>query len=81
MKKAYFKLALQHHPDKNNGSAASTERFKVISAAFEVNTCLKPYTGVDGTRLDIVVFPSVSCALRFVGERPGTYVFVFELSS
>lgn len=37
MKKAYRKLALQHHPDKNNGNAASAERFKAISTAYEVN--------------------------------------------
>ena len=36
IKKAYRRLALQYHPDRNHGSAASTERFKCISAAYEV---------------------------------------------
>ncbi|GAX22062.1 DnaJ homolog subfamily B member 9 [Fistulifera solaris] len=36
IKKAYRRLALQHHPDRNHGSAASTERFKSISEAYEV---------------------------------------------
>jgi curved DNA-binding protein CbpA len=36
IKKAYRRLALQHHPDRNNGSAASTERFKAIGEAYEV---------------------------------------------
>ena len=36
IKKAYRRLALQHHPDRNNGSAESTERFKLISEAFQV---------------------------------------------
>lgn len=37
VKKAYRMLALQHHPDKNSGNAASAELFKAISAAYEVN--------------------------------------------
>jgi len=36
IKKAYRKLALQHHPDRNQGSAKSNERFKEISEAYEV---------------------------------------------
>ncbi|KAL9191454.1 hypothetical protein ACHAXT_001160 [Thalassiosira profunda] len=36
IKKAYRRLALKHHPDRNNGSAESTEKFKEISEAFTV---------------------------------------------
>ena len=36
IKKAYRKLAQQHHPDANAGNEASEERFKEISAAHEV---------------------------------------------
>jgi molecular chaperone DnaJ len=34
IKKAYRALALEHHPDKNNGDTASEERFKAISEAY-----------------------------------------------
>lgn len=36
IKKAYRKLALQHHPDKNDGSKESEEKFKEITRAYEV---------------------------------------------
>jgi DnaJ-class molecular chaperone len=36
IKKAYRKLALEHHPDVNPGSSEAEERFKEISAAKEV---------------------------------------------
>ena len=36
IKKAYRKLAQQHHPDANAGNEASEERFKEISAAYDV---------------------------------------------
>ncbi|KAL7447133.1 hypothetical protein ACHAXM_010570 [Skeletonema potamos] len=36
IKKAYRRLALQHHPDRNGGSAESTERFKLISEAYTI---------------------------------------------
>jgi molecular chaperone DnaJ len=36
IKKAYRKMARQHHPDVNPGNQASEDRFKQISEAFEV---------------------------------------------
>ncbi len=36
IKKAYRKLAMQYHPDRNNGSGEAEERFKEISEAYEV---------------------------------------------
>jgi molecular chaperone DnaJ len=36
IKKAYRKLALQYHPDRNSGSAAAEEQFKELTEAYEV---------------------------------------------
>ena len=36
IKKAYRKLALQHHPDKNPGNKEAEERFKEATEAYEV---------------------------------------------
>lgn len=36
VKKAYRKLALKYHPDRNNGSKETEEKFKEISAAYEI---------------------------------------------
>ncbi|MGE4349004.1 MAG: molecular chaperone DnaJ [Candidatus Berkiella sp.] len=36
IKKAYRKLAMQHHPDRNEGNKASEEKFKAATEAYEV---------------------------------------------
>ena len=36
IKKAYRKLAMECHPDRNNGSKASEEKFKAITEAYDV---------------------------------------------
>lgn len=36
IKKAYRKLAMQHHPDKNHGNKAAEAKFKEINEAYEV---------------------------------------------
>ncbi len=36
IKKAYRKLALQHHPDRNHGDEDATEKFKEATEAYEV---------------------------------------------
>src|SRR5262249_13817535 len=36
LKKAYRKLALKYHPDKNQGDAEAEERFKEIGEAYQI---------------------------------------------
>ena len=36
IKKSYRKLSMLHHPDKNNNSQESKERFQKINEAYEV---------------------------------------------
>ncbi len=36
IKKAYRKLAMQHHPDRNHGDKAAEQKFKDLSEAYEI---------------------------------------------
>ena len=46
IKKAYRKLSMIHHPDKNGNSEESTKKFKLLASAYEVlgNSEKKNYT-------------------------------------
>ena len=36
IKKAYRKVAMQHHPDRNHGDKAEEEKFKEAAEAYEI---------------------------------------------
>src|SRR5690242_8581787 len=36
LKKAYRKLAMQHHPDRNPGDKEAEHKFKVLSEAYDI---------------------------------------------
>lgn len=36
IKKAYYKLSLEHHPDKNDGCSVSSDKFRSITEAYEI---------------------------------------------
>ena len=50
IKKAYRKLAQQHHPDTNAGNPAAEERFKEVSSAYDVLGDEKKRAGYDRVR-------------------------------
>ena len=50
IKKAYRKLAQQHHPDTNAGNPAAEERFKEVSSAYDVLGDEKKRTSYDRVR-------------------------------
>lgn len=50
IKKAYRKLAVKHHPDKNRGNKQAEERFKKISEAYDVLGDAKKRSQYDAMR-------------------------------
>src|SRR3569832_2456459 len=47
IKKAYRKLAMTYHPDRNNGSKEAEERFKEITEAYDVLRDPQPRAAYD----------------------------------
>src|SRR3954465_13915601 len=50
IKKAYRKLARQHHPDANPGNKESEEKFKSVSEAYDVLSDVKSRKEYDEAR-------------------------------
>jgi molecular chaperone DnaJ len=78
VKKAYRRLAKQHHPDSNKGDPRSAERFKEISEAYNVLGDLKKRAQYDEMRRlgafgDFVRRPGggATGGFRSSGPRPG----------
>lgn len=71
LKKAYRKLARQHHPDSNAGDAAAEARFKSISEAYSVLSDPKQRAEYDQLR-------AMGSGARFsAGGAPGGFEDVF----
>lgn len=50
IKSAYRKLAMQHHPDRNAGSADAAAKFRAVAEAFEVLSDPSKRAAYDGDR-------------------------------
>lgn len=76
IKKAYRKLARQHHPDANKGDAASEEKFKEISEAYDVLSDDKRRKEYDDSRS---VFGTGGFRVPGGGTGTGAGGFPFDL--
>ncbi|WP_182884482.1 molecular chaperone DnaJ [Microbispora sp. H10885] len=77
IKKAYRKLARQYHPDANPGNKQTEEKFKEVSAAYDVLSDAKRRKEYDEAR---TLFGSgVGGFTGAGGQRPGGGSFNFDL--
>ena len=53
IRKAFHKLAKQHHPDANKGDKKSEERFKQVSAAFDIIGDVEKKKKFDAGEIDV----------------------------
>lgn len=72
IKKAYRKLAMKHHPDRNQGSKEAEEKFKEAKEAYDV------LTGEVAEQHDSPGFGGMNAAFRMV-QRTGIVVTLEEL--
>jgi len=52
IRKAFHRLAKQHHPDTNPGNKAAEEKFKLVSAAFDILGDVEKRRKFDGGEID-----------------------------
>ena len=72
IKKAYRKLSLLHHPDKNKGSAYSSELYKKISEAYNVLSNDKNKTEYDNPISDEPQFTNLGGNVYAINIDPST---------
>lgn len=63
IKKAYYQLSLEYHPDKNQGCLASSEKFRSITEAYEILGNVATRAQYD--RGNIVVWSNKSYTTRY----------------
>lgn len=84
IKKAYRKLAVKHHPDKNRGNKAAEERFKRISEAYDVLGDAKKRSEYDAMRQGFFSGAGTGAGARggraraYPGDNGGAQTFHFE---
>lgn len=71
IKKAYRKLAIKYHPDKNPGDKSAEENFKKISEAYEVLSDAKKRSQYDQFGSDFFSRGAAPNGNGFGGARPG----------
>ena len=71
IKKAYRKLSLKYHPDRNQGNAESVQRFQEIGAAYEVLGDVDKRKGYDFTQRMGGGFPGLNVPADGSGAFPG----------
>jgi len=86
IKKAYRRLALQHHPDRNNNSKDAERRFKEISEAYEIIGNAEKRRkfdrfGHEGMNADLGGFGSSGGRGGFEGMRFGNRGFGFNFEN
>lgn len=81
IKKAFKKLAIKYHPDKNQGDAAAEEKFKEINEAYEVLGNAKKRQQYDHLGANWSQFQNGSGGFdwsQFQQGAPGGYSFTFS---
>lgn len=75
IKKAYRQLAVQYHPDKNNGDSSSEERFKEISQAYIILGDAAKRNAYDFAQGDTKKQKEYKAS---GGQTPSTYSILFK---
>ena len=65
LKKAYKKMSLKHHPDRNRGDPSATQRFQRVHDAYESFMVALPEDGVEPDASDKSQYDPVAAIAAF----------------